>query len=213
MYTIIALAVADTLIEFRFLTVTDLAFTDQASYQRFFSAYRLGITILSLIVQAFVTGYLIKKMQLKNTFVFFPIVALLGTVGMIFIPGVGMAIAAMASVKLIRDTVNESGRKSFQGLVPEERRGRVSTLMESYLPAIGTMLASILGIIVIYVGGLLGFDNILVYIYMGIAALGAIVAFWAVLRMRNVYDSSLLNWRLKRRQRRAQTALLDKLSD
>jgi AAA family ATP:ADP antiporter len=213
MFTIIALAVADTLIEFRFLTVTDMAFADQASYQRFFSAYRLGITLLSLIVQAFVTGYLIKKMQLKNTFLFFPAVALIGAVGMIFVPGVSVAIAAMAGVKLIRDTINESGRKSFQGLVPEERRGRVSTLMESYLPAIGTMLACILGIIVIYAGGLLGLDNILVYIYMGIAALSAIVALWAVLRMRSVYDSSLLNWRLKRRQRRTQTALLDKLSD
>jgi hypothetical protein len=85
--------------------------------------------------------------------------------------------------------------------------------MESYLPAIGTMLACILGIIVIYVGGLVGLDDILVYIYMGIAAVGAIVALVFVFKMRDVYDSSLLNWRLKRRQRRAQTALLDKLSD
>jgi hypothetical protein len=214
MYAIIALAVADTLIEFRFLSVTDAAFPDQATYQRFFSAYRLGITLISLVVQAFVTSYLIKKMQLKSTFLFFPVVAFAGIIGMIFVPGVGVAIAAMATVKLIRDTINESGRKSFQGLVPEERRGRVSTLMESYLPAIGTMLACILGILVIYVGGLVGLlENIQVYLYMGIAGIGALVALWAILQMRSVYDSSLLNWRLKRRQRRAQTALLDKLGD
>lgn len=213
MYAIIALAVADTLIEFRFLAVTDLEFQDQASYQRFFSAYRLGITLLSLIVQGFVTGYLIKKMQIKNTFFFFPVIAFVGVIGMIFVPGVSVAIAAMASVKLIRDTINESGRKSLQGLVPEERRGRVSTLMESYLPAIGTMLACILGILVLYVGGLFGLDRILVFIYLGIAAAGALTALWAIFRMRDVYDSSLLNWRLKRRQRRTQTALLDKISD
>jgi hypothetical protein len=213
MYAIIGLAVADTLIEFRFLVVTDLAFQDQASYQRFFSTYRLLITLVSLAVQAFATGFLIKKMQLKNTFLFFPLAALIGVIGMVFIPGVSVAIAAMAGVKLIRDTINESGRKSFQGLVPEERRGRVSTLMESYLPSIGTILACILGIIVIYVGGLIGIENILMYIYMGIAAVGAIFALWAILKMRTVYDSSLLNWRLKRRQRRTQTALLDKLSD
>ena len=169
--------------------------------------------MLSLAVQAFATGYLIKKMQIKNTFLFFPIVAFIGVIGMIFVPGVSVAIAAMAGVKLIRDTINESGRKSFQGLVPEERRGRVSTLMESYLPAIGTMLASILGILVIFIGGLIGFESILIYIYMGIAAVGAIFALWAIIKMRSVYDSSLLNWRLKRRQRRTQTALLDKLSD
>ena len=183
MYAIVGLAVADTLIEFRFLVVTDLAYQDQASYQQFFSTYRLIITLVSLAVQAFVTGLLIKKMQLKNTFLFFPIASLLGVIGMIFMPGVGVGIAAMAGVKLIRDTINESGRKSFQGLVPEERRGRVSTLMESYLPAIGTMLASALGILVIYLGELVGYESILIYIYMGIAGVGSIFGLWAILKI------------------------------
>ena len=39
MYAILGLAVADTLIEFQFLVVTDKAFPDQASYQQFFSSY------------------------------------------------------------------------------------------------------------------------------------------------------------------------------
>lgn len=211
MYAIIALAVADTLIEFRFVVVTDSVYNTQAAYQTFFSTYRLILTILSLVVQAFVTGYLIKEMQIKNTFLFFPAVALIGVLGMMLLPGVSMAIAAMASVKLIRDTINESGRKSFQGLVPEERRGRVSTLMESYLPSIGTMLACVVGIAIVYLGQLLLED--VAVLYLAVAGVAAAMALYAVLKMRTVYDSSLLNWRLKRRQRRTQTALFDKLTD
>ena len=211
MYTILALAVADTIIEFRFLVVTDSVFTDQASYQTFFSMYRLGITLLSLILQAFVTGVLIKYMQLKNTFLFFPVVAFVGAVAMILLPGVNIAIAVMAGVKLIRDTINESGRKSFQGLVPEERRGRVSTLMESYLPSIGTMLACVAGYAIVYVGEILGASVVLWYLL--VAAVGGVFALYAVLKMRKVYDDSLYNWRLKRRQRKTQTVLLDKLTD
>lgn len=211
MWAIVALAVADTLIEFRFLVVTDAVFPDQASYQTFFSAYRLGTTILALLLQAFVTGYLIKQMQLKNTFLFFPIVAVSAAIAMILLPGWQIAVAGMVGVKLVRDTINDSGRKSFQGLVPEERRGRVSTLMESYLPAFGTMGASLLGYGIVSVGLMLGTD--VTSVYMGLAALGGFVALWAVLKMRTVYDASLLNWRLKRRQRRAQTVLLDKLMD
>lgn len=150
-------------------------------------------------------------MQIKDTFLIFPMVALIGAIGMIGIPGVGMAVGAMASVKLVRDTLNESGRKSFQGLIPEERRGRVSALMESYLPSIGTILACIVGIAIIFIAQSAGFNP--VPVYMGVAALGGLVAFWAILQMHRVYDSSLLNWRLKRRQRRTQTVLLDKLTD
>ena len=39
------------------------------------------------------------------------------------------------------------------------------------------------------------------YIYLGLAILFALAAVWAILRMRAVYDSSLFNWRLKRRKR------------
>jgi hypothetical protein len=211
LYAIIALAVADTLIEFRFVVVTDSVFDTQSSYQTFFSAYRLILTVLALVIQTFVTSTLLKKMQIKNTFLVFPFVALVGAIGMIFIPGAVMAIGAMASVKLVRETLNESGRKSFQGLVPEERRGRVSTLMESYLPSIGTILACILGIAIVFAAEAFGFNSVAVY--MGVASLGGLAALWAIMKMRQVYDSSLLNWRLKRRQRRTQTVLLDKLTD
>ena len=37
----------------------------------------------------------------------------------------------------------------------------------------------------------------------------ALIAIWAIFKMRTVYDSSLFNWRLKRRQRRS--SVLDKL--
>jgi hypothetical protein len=39
--------------------------------------------------------------------------------------------------------------------------------------------------------------------------LASMFALWAIYRMRRVYDSSMFNWRLKRRQRAA--SVLDKL--
>ena len=46
-------------------------------------------------------------------------------------------------------------------------------------------------------------------IYLGIAAAATVVTIWFAFRMRAVYDASLLNWRLKRRQRAS--GVLDKL--
>lgn len=211
MYALIALAVADTIIEFRFLVITDRVFDTQAKYQTFFSIYRLGTTLAALVMQAFVTGFLIKRIQIKNTFFFFPIAASIAAIGMILTPGVGLAIGAMALVKLIRDTIHESGRASLLGFVPEERRGRVSTLLETYFPSIGTMLGCILAGLVIISGANSEFDFSILYLL--IAFLGGMYALSSVVRMVMAYDSSMLNWRLKRRQRRADSALLSKLTD
>jgi hypothetical protein len=150
-------------------------------------------------------------MQLKNTFLIFPLVATAGAVGMMLVPGLSVAISAMVLVKLVRDTIHESGRKSFQGLVPEERRGRVSTMMESYLPAFGTMLACLVAGGIVYVGVQQGRD--VSFAYLAVAAGAGIFALWSIFKMRDHYDSSLFNWRLKRRQRRAHTVLLDKIAD
>jgi MFS family permease len=162
-------------------------------------------------LQAFVTGYLIKQMQLQNTFYFFPIAAVTGAFAMILLPGTGIAIAAMALVKLVRDTIHDSGRASLVGLVPEERRGRVSTLMETYFPSIGTMVGCLLAGFVVFAG--ISFMVELSVIYVSIAVIAAVIAVYAIYMMTKNYDKSLLNWRLKRRQRRTDTSLLNKIID
>jgi hypothetical protein len=209
MYAIVALAVADTIIEFRFLVVTDAMFIGQAAYQTFYSSYRLAATLLGFIIQTFLTGRLIKRIHVKNIFLIFPIVILLGTGGALASPGLWAIFAAMLSVKLVRETVDDSGRKSIQSLVPEERRGRVSTFIDNYLPAGGTILSCLVTGIIVLVGQKLGIDLHLVY--LALAWLCGGFALWAILRMGKVYESSLFNWRLKRRQRVSDT-LINKIS-
>ncbi len=203
MLAIIALAVADTIIEFRFLVVTDAIFIGQSAYQQFYSLYRLTATLLGFVVQTFLTSRLIKGMHVKNVFLFFPLVVLLGAGGAILSAGLWASVAAMLTVKLVRETVDDSGRKSIQSLVPEERRGRVSTFIDNYLPASGTILACLVTGAIVGIGLWIGRD--LHLIYLAVAFLCGGFALWAVFRMGKVYESSLLNWRLKRRQRVSDT--------
>ena len=84
-----------------------------------------------------------------------------------------------------------------------------SLFMDSYVPAVGTIVACGVTGLIIFIGRWLGIDANF-YIYLAAAALAALVAGWSIYRMQNVYDSSMLNWRLKRRERRA--SVLDKLN-
>jgi MFS family permease len=118
------------------------------------------------------------------------------------------AVGGVVMQKLPQFTVDESARKSFQSLVPEERRGRVSVFIDSYLYSAASIVGSLLTGAVVVIGLRLGLPQYY-YGYLAMAVAAAALGLWAALRLRQVYDSSLLNWRLKRRERRS--SVMDKL--
>jgi len=202
MLAIVALTLCDTIVGFRFYVVSDAVFGDPGSYQRFFSLYRLGVTLAAFFVQSLLTSRIINRISLQNTFLILPCAVLAGATWMMALPGIISGVGGMMLLGLTRDTVNQSARKAFLALVPEERRGRVSMFIDSYLPSVGVIIGCLVTGAIVFVGIHLDIRNYF-YIYLAVAVLAALFAIWAILRMRAVYDSSLWNWRLKRRQRRS----------
>lgn len=207
---IVALMIIDLITEFRLFVVTKTAIPDAVEYQRFYSLYLLAAAVLSFLVQSFLTVRIIDKMQLKDSFLLTPLVALGSVLVMIIWPGFFTVVGSVLILKIFRNTLDSTTRKSFQALVPAEFRGRVSLFMDNYLPATGTILGCIFAGIVVFVG-ILTSSTSYFYIYLAIAAVAGVVQLWAIFRMRAVYDSSMLNWRLKRRGRRGLTGVMKKL--
>lgn len=203
--SILAVNLGLTFVEFGFLVITYQRFT--TDYQTFYGLYRLALTVLSFVLQGLVTSRLIEKLTLKNSFLLMPLALFVGSLWMLF-TGVGSAIGGMVLPKLAQFTADDSARRSFQALVPEERRGRVSMFLESYLFALGVVVASLLILGALFLGNWVG-EQIASYIYRGLAVVSSLWAIWAIIKMRQVYDEGMFNWRLKRRQRAA--SVLDKL--
>jgi AAA family ATP:ADP antiporter len=204
------LAVGLTLmvVDYHFLFTMSTSFPQASAFQTFYGLYRLGETVLAILLQSFVTSRIIDRITLKNTFLFLPVTLLAGVTWVIAMPGIIGSAGGRALSRLIFNTVDDSARKAFQALVPEERRGRVSIFIEGYLPSLGTIVGCLITGAIVFVGLRSGSESY-IYVYLAVAGLAAIFAFWAILKMRTVYDSSLFNWRLKRRQRRSD--VLDKL--
>jgi len=209
MLAMLAVSVIITIIDFHFLVVSNKTFHNPDNFQTFYSLYRLGLVLASMMIQGLFTSRLIGGMGLKNVFLILPVVLLASSVGVAVLPGIIMCTAGIVLARLAQSTTDESARKAFQALVPEERRGRVSMFMDSYLFAAGTIAGCVITGLVVLVGTALGSPNY-AFAYLAIAACAALFAIWAILRMRSVYDMSLFNWRLKRRQHR--TSVLDKLT-
>jgi ATP:ADP antiporter, AAA family len=209
MMAMLAVSIIITIIDFHFLVVTTQTFTNADHFQTFYSIYRLSLVLTSMAIQGLLTSRIISGLGLKNVFLILPTALLVSTVGIIALPGIIITTAGIALARLTQATTDESARKAFQALVPEERRGRVSMFMDSYLFAVGTIAGCVIAGIVILVGTALKSSSY-AYVYLAIAACAAVFGIWAIIRMRSVYDMSLFNWRLKRRQHR--TSVLDKLN-
>ncbi|MDQ4077679.1 MAG: hypothetical protein M3220_15715 [Chloroflexota bacterium] len=206
----LALILCDTIIEFRFLVVSDAFFeSDPQAYQTFYSLYRLGMTVAAMLVQGFLVSRIIEKTELKNVFLISPVMVLAGATWMLAAPySLVSAVGGVLLQKLPVLTVDQPARRAFQALVPEERRGRVSMFMDSYLFAAGTIVGALVTGATVVIGLQFNISGYF-YIYLIVVLLSALFAFWAIHQMRAVYDRSLFNWRLKRRQRRS--SVLDRL--
>lgn len=203
------LAAGVTLTVLLYDSLSDASVELGSGFQSFYAMYSLIIAIASILVQ-FLSGKIIEKLGLKNSFAILPFTMLIGSIVNFFVPGYVSSAASQGIARVSLQTVDQSSRKAFQALVPAEKRGRVSIFIDSYLPSLGTIIGSLItfGIIV---WGL--FKNapreVFASYYLAFAVLAAIIAVLAFFFMRSVYDQSLLNWQLKRRARGA--SVLDKL--
>jgi ATP:ADP antiporter, AAA family len=179
-------------------------------FQAFYANYSMLIAIGSILFQA-LAGRVIEKLGLKNSFLIQPFTMLAGTLTNFFIPGFWSSSAAQGVARTTYDTVDLSNRKAFQAMVPNEKRGRVSMFLDSYLPSFGTILGSLVTFGIITVGLGLGLKrDVYTLIYLGFGVTLALLALWATFRVRKTYDESMLNWQLKRRTR-GSSGVLDKL--
>lgn len=197
---VIAVSACDVILEFRFFAVAKGHITDAVQYKEFYGWYLLVAAVVSFLIQSFVTSRLMQRIQLKNSFLIQPLMALGSSLAMIVSPEIISASISSLALKISRNTVDEATRKAYQGFVPEERRGRVALFTDNYAPAIGMILASAITGMVVALGQHT-LENFYFYIYLGISGVAALFALWAVTQLRKVYESSFMNWRLKRRKR------------
>ncbi len=180
-----------------------------AGFQSFYATYNLLIAVASIFVQG-LSNRIIERISLKRSFFIQPLVMLFSTIANFFIPGYVSSSLAQGVSRVTYDTTDLSARKAFQAMVPNEKRGRVSMFLDSYLPSGGTIIGSLITFAIIAVGLSLGVPREQYsFVYIGVGIGVALAAVYAAYKVRVTYEQSMLSWQLKRRTRGA--SVLDKL--
>lgn len=178
-------------------------------FQSFYAIYNLIIAIVSIFIQSF-SARIIEAFTLRRSFLVQPFVMLASIISNFFFPGYMSSALSQGISRASYDTLDLSARKAFQAMVPNEKRGRVSMFIDSYLPSGGTIIGSLVTFAIITIGLTLGLERgAYTKLYLGVGIVIAIVATYASYRVRVTYEQSMLNWQLKRRTRGA--SVLDKL--
>jgi len=193
------------LVEFYFLRTIELSTSgDSLQFQSFLGYFKTGQTIGLLIFQWLITRHLMEKISLRNSFLFLPIFLICAV-------GISLALAGIMGVaigRFIARTIqrgwDEPARKSLQGLIPDERRGRIALFMDTVFYNFATIFACLVIAMLLW----LTRENVIssaLYniISLGIALTAALIATIAGINFRLVYEKSLLNWRLARSKRKS----------
>jgi Na+/melibiose symporter-like transporter len=196
--------VAFTVIEYNFLFSVDQAVSqDPLQFQAFYGVFKIILIVSILLVQALFSNRFLEKVGLKSSFILQPVALAIGSALALVVPGIYGAAGARYIVRLVQQSWDEPARKALENLIPDERRGRVSVVIDRYFYDVSTIIASLVLGVLVFIGLRTAASEVMSYIYIGLAVLSSLIAIWAAFRLRARYDESLLDWRLSRSRRKS----------
>lgn len=200
--TMLLAGLALTLIEFNLLFVLERSFATSLAFQAFYGLYKAVLIGFLVIFQGLVTGRLLQRIPMRNGFLGLPSALLMASGFALFAPGLAGAAGGRFLARFVERAWDEPMRKATLALVPDERRGRISTFLDSYFFTLATIAGSVILLLLLQLGP--GFAQYAARnTALVIAALASAGAVWASIHARSSYDASLLNWRLARSRRKS----------
>ncbi|MBX3010405.1 MAG: hypothetical protein KF832_02820 [Caldilineaceae bacterium] len=198
------------LVEFHFILRVAAQFTVLADLEFFYGMFKIVSLVLLTILQGWVATKLIERLGFQRIFACMPATMLSALLLALAWPGiVGITVGNLLTRTVLLG-IDEPARHAFQGLVPDERRGRVSAVMDGYLYPIGAILSCALLLVVFSLAGANWFSpGVAQGIYLSVGILCVSGALYAMRKMYHSYDASMLNWRLQRKRRSSQLDQLE----
>lgn len=169
--------------------------SDPATLQTLLAGVSLAAFCLCWLVQVTVAERIQERLGIPGTLMVLPIAAVLAGVLLAVGAAVG-SVAVMAvgisAFRIPKWSLDENARRAAFALVPDERRARVSFLVDLLPLSAGLMLSAAVASLV-----LIG-DRL--WVAPAVAAVIALASVPPMLRVRRGWDDSLINWRLRRRK-------------
>lgn len=168
---------------------------DAARLQTILGFSALGWYLACWAIQHWLAERLQNRIGIPGVLLILPLAVIIGGLIMVFgalTASLALAILGVSFWVVLRYSIDENARRSALAFVPDERRARVSFVVDLLPVALGLIFAGPLA----FIGMVTGSYWIVALVCVVIAA----VAVAPSLVVRRDWDESLLNWRLRRRK-------------
>lgn len=173
----------------------DLLDRDAGSIQVFFGAVSLAAFVIAWLVQSTVAERILERLGIPGTLLVLPVATVIAGVLLAMGSALGSLVVLGVAItlwRLPRWSIDENARRAALALVPDERRTRVSFLVDLLPLSLGLIVATPLAIVGVVTGQL--------WIVGVIVAVVAAAAIPLARKVQLGWEDSLLNWRLRRRK-------------
>lgn len=204
--------VALTILLFNFYASLDEASAQGLQFQTTYSIYNIAVLFLPLLFQWTFVDELLERISPKIGYLFLPFTLLVSLALAFLLPNIFGGISALFIAMIIYRGWYMPLYQSLYKLVPQERRGRVRSLLGNTSYTVGSLIGALLVGATMLLLPLWDVNPALTRTVYLVAALGATAAaIYVAFRIRATYDDSMFSWRVARRTRTVNG--LDRLDD
>lgn len=125
--------IVSTFIDFQFKGIVNIHISGQNSLKSFFGHFYAALTILSFFLQLFLTSRIIKRYGIRLTLLFFPILLLLGSLGIAVTLSLVFAILLKGSEKSFYYSINQSVEMLLYIPISEKNKTKAKVFIEMFI--------------------------------------------------------------------------------
>ncbi|MBP1991388.1 Npt1/Npt2 family nucleotide transporter [Paenibacillus eucommiae] len=194
-----ALVISLTLVDYQFKVILRGSMQNEA-LAGFMGSFYGYAGLFALIVQFFITSRIISNFGVMTSLLIFPVALFAGSVGVLMLPVLALAVVVKGSDKVIGDTIYSSVGQLIMFPIPPSYRSRAKSFMD------GIVRNGAKGIAAISLIVLSPILSIQQFSFLVLGLLGS--AIWAVFKVKKAYMDMLMST-LQTRDYNVQDAQLD----
>ena len=122
-----------TFIDFQFKTVSVEAFPEKEDLTAFLGTFYSRLSIISLIIQSFFTYRVLRMFGVGRAISFLPVGLLVGSVGMVIMPGLWMGVLLRGTDGSFRYSIDKTSRELLYLPIPLDVKKRIKVFIDMFL--------------------------------------------------------------------------------
>jgi AAA family ATP:ADP antiporter len=134
--------ITSTLVYFQQADITANQFTDRAARTAFFARIEVWVNVLTLLVQVFLTGRLLKWLGVGITLALLPLISMLGFIAM----GLAPILALLALFQIVRRAgsyaVQRPAREVLFTVLPREDKYKAKSFIDTFVYRVGDQIGA-----------------------------------------------------------------------